>query len=209
MIRRLLARAYLRSIGWTLHGTPPDRDHIGVLLAAPHTANLDFPIMIATAWANDLRPKFLAKKELFHGPAEYFWTLAGGIPTDRKDPGTLIEDLVRRARSQEAFMLVIAPEGTRKLSKGWKSGFYRIAQEADIPVTACSVDGTVKEIWFGPTLHLTGDVRADMDVIRAFYVDKRGVDPSKASPVRLAAEDAAAVPDSDADPDERPTALGA
>lgn len=189
MIRRFLSKAYLRAIGWTIHGTPPDRDHIGILLAAPHTANLDFPLMLSTAWATDLRPRYLAKRELFNGPAKYWWTLTGGIPTDRRDPGTLIEDLVSRARSGEAFILVIAPEGTRRLGKGWKSGFYRIAMEADIPVTACSVDSATKQIWFGPTFHLTGDKKADMDRMREFYADKGGIDPTKKSPVQLATEE--------------------
>ena len=33
-------------------------------------------------------------------------------------------------------------------------------------------------------------MRADMDQLRTFYLDKRGVDPSRKSPVRLAGEDA-------------------
>ena len=40
----------------------------------------------------------------------------------------------------------------------------------------------------GPTYRLTGDVRADMDVIRAFYADKVGVNPAKTSVPRLRAE---------------------
>ncbi len=190
MIRRFLAKAYLRLIGWTILGTPPDREHIGILLAAPHTSNMDFPLMLSTAYASNLRPKYLAKKELFNGPAKYWWTITGGVPIDRKNPGTIVEDLTRRASSGESFILVIAPEGTRKLTTGWKSGFYRIAMDAEIPVTPCSVDSVTKEIWFGPTFRLTGDVSADMDRMREFYEDKRGVDPSKKSPVRLAMEDA-------------------
>lgn len=191
MIRQALGRAALRATGWRIHGTPPDPDHIGILLAAPHTSNWDFPLMLATAWATQLHPKYLAKKELFHQPSKIVIATTGGIATDRDNPGTLVEDLIRRARSGEAFILVMAPEGTRKVSEGWKSGFYRIAREADIPVTPCSVDSAAREIWFGPTFHLTGNVADDMDRMRAFYAGKGGVRPERKSPVRLSVEPAA------------------
>jgi 1-acyl-sn-glycerol-3-phosphate acyltransferase len=109
----------------------------------------------------------------------------GGIPVDRDNPGTLIADLTESATSGEGFVLVLAPEGTRKLGNGWRSGFYRLAMEADIPVTPCSVDRATREICFGPTFRLTGDVIADMDRMRAFYADKHGLRPALASPVRL------------------------
>jgi 1-acyl-sn-glycerol-3-phosphate acyltransferase len=189
MLRRLIGSAYLRAIGWTIHGTAPDREHIGVMLAAPHTANQDFLLMLSTAWASELRPKYLIKKEFVQGPLKPFFTLTGAIATDRKNPGTLVEDLTERAKAGESFILVIAPEGTRALTKGWKSGFYRIALDAGIPVTPCSVDSATKQIWFGPSMQLTGDMGADMDRLRAFYADKGGVDPSKKSPVRLPGED--------------------
>lgn len=188
MLRRILGSAYLRATGWTIHGTPPDRDHIGLMLAAPHTANVDFMLMLSTAWANDLRPKYLIKKEWVRGPVGLFFTSTGAIGVDRADPGTVVEDLAERARTGESFILVIAPEGTRKLTKGWKSGFYRIALDGGIPVTPCSVDSATKEITFGPTFHLTGDVTADMDRIRAFYADKGGINPQLKSPVRLQSE---------------------
>lgn len=188
MIRRLMGKAYLRSIRWTVHGTPPSSDHIGILLAAPHTSSHDFLLMLSTAWSTDIRVRYLIKKELYRGPAMYWWKFTGGIETDRHNPGTLVDDLVGRARSGDAFTLLIAPEGTRKLGEGWKSGFYRIALEAGIPVTPCSVDSATREVWFGPELRMTGDVRADMDLLRAFYADKGGVHPERKSPVRLAQE---------------------
>jgi hypothetical protein len=42
----------------------------------------------------------------------------------------------------------------------------------------------------GPTVDLTGDVRADMDVVRAFYADKSGVHPALRTEPRLREEDA-------------------
>ena len=185
MIRKALGAGALRLAGWHIEGEPPPTDHVGVLLAAPHTSNLDFPLMLATAWATELRVRYLAKRELFRPPLGALMRATGGIPVDRDNPGTLIADLTARATSGEGFVLVLAPEGTRKLGDGWRSGFYRLATEADIPVTPCSVDRATREICFGPTFRLTGDVVADMDRMRAFYADKHGLRPALASPVRL------------------------
>ena len=35
MFRRFLGKTYLRAIGWTVEGTPPTTDHVGILLAGP------------------------------------------------------------------------------------------------------------------------------------------------------------------------------
>jgi 1-acyl-sn-glycerol-3-phosphate acyltransferase len=185
MIRKALGTSALRAARWRLEGTPPPPDHVGILLAAPHTSNLDFPLMLATAWATELHVRYLAKRELFRPPLGTLMRRTGGIPVDRENPGTLIEDLTARARLGQGFVLVLAPEGTRQKSVGWRSGFYRLATAAEIPVTACSVDRATRLICFGPTFHLTGDVAADMDRLRAFYADKHGVRPDLASPVRL------------------------
>src|SRR5690606_36896963 len=100
------------------------------------------------------------------------------------DPAGLVDDLVARMAAGERFYLVVTPEGTRSGS-GWKSGFYRIARAADLPVTLGYVDRTTMTTGLGPTIELTGDVRADMDVVRAFYADKSGVVPARRTEPRL------------------------
>lgn len=81
----------------------------------------------------------------------------------------------------------MTPEGTRS-GDGWRSGFYRIAMAADLPVTLGYVDVTTRTTGLGPTIRLTGDVAGDMDRIRAFYADKAGVHPHKRTEPRLASE---------------------
>ena len=85
-------------------------------------------------------------------------------------------------------VLVLAPDGTRTRTDHWKSGFYRIAEQADLPVCLGYCDAQNKRMGFGPVIRLTGDVKADMDVIREFYADVRGVNPVKATPPRLREE---------------------
>jgi len=112
----------------------------------------------------------------------------GGIPIDRHNPVGLVRDLIRQAAGGDPFLLIIAAEGTRKKADYWKSGFYRIARSANLPVAMAFVDGPTKTTGFGPTLRPTGDVAADMDAIRAFYADKRGIHPARKTEPRLREE---------------------
>jgi len=188
--RRTVARAYWRVSRWTLRTERVPQDGSGIILGAPHTSNWDFVLMLAIAWEAGLPFRWLGKHTLFRGPAGPLMRGLGGIPVDRRDPAGLVDDLVARMGAGEHFYLVVTPEGSRSGS-GWKSGFYRIARATDLPVTLGYVDRTTMTAGLGPTLTLTGDVRADMDRVRAFYADKAGVVPARRTEPRLRDEGAA------------------
>ena len=84
--------------------------------------------------------------------------------------------------------LVIAPEGTRAAAPCWRSGFYRIATAARVPVVMTFLDYESKVAGIGPTLHLSGDIAADMDEIRAFYTGIGGLHPENQGPIELREE---------------------
>lgn len=182
-----LARRALASRGWTLVGSPPE-EPVVVLVCAPHTSNWDFPLMLLIAAAGGVKPRFLMKAEAFRGPASPVLKRLGGIPVDRDNAAGIVGDLVEHARSSERFALTIAPEGTRKAGGHWKSGFYRVARDAGIPMVLCYIDKPTATMGFGPTITVTGDVAADMDKVRAFYADKHGVVPANRSEPQLREE---------------------
>ncbi|ADG76331.1 phospholipid/glycerol acyltransferase [Cellulomonas flavigena DSM 20109] len=188
-VRRAVARAFWRVSRWELRTERVPRGGAGILIGAPHTSNWDFVLMLGIAWEQDLPFRWLGKHTLFQGPAGPMMRALGGIPVDRRDPAGLVDDLVARMAAGERFYLVVTPEGTRSGS-GWKSGFYRIARAANLPVTLGYVDRTTMTTGLGPTIELTGDVRADMDVVRAFYADKSGVVPARRTEPRLRDEGA-------------------
>lgn len=188
MNKAAIARKMLERAGWQLIGEPP-ADPVALVIAAPHTSNWDLPLMLAMTRAVGISPHFLMKKELFRGPVAPLMRAIGAVPVDRAAAAGVVEGLVAQARSGEHFHLVIAPEGTRKPGKYWKSGFYRIASQANIPIVMGSCDGPSRTVMYGPTLRPSGDVRADMDIVRAFYADKRGVNPAKRTEPRLREED--------------------
>lgn len=188
MLRRAVARIYWAVSRWRLVSTPaPSRPT--VLIGAPHTSNWDFVVMLAIAWRLGIHVRWLGKHTLFRGWRGPIMRGLGGIPVDRSDPGRVVRDVVERVRSGEVFGLVVTPEGTRSAGTYWKSGFYRIAREAGMPVTLGYVDRTTGTAGLGVTIDLTGDVAADMDRVRAFYADKAGIRPERRTEPRLREED--------------------
>ncbi|MEE6281590.1 1-acyl-sn-glycerol-3-phosphate acyltransferase [Georgenia sunbinii] len=184
--RRALAGLYWRCSRWQPDPQPPPGDG-GILLGAPHTSNWDFVLMLALAWHWGIPVRYLGKASLFTRPFGRLMRALGGIPVQRDDPSRLVPELVAELRGRQAY-LVITPEGTRGPAPYWKSGFYRIAREAGLPVTLGYVDRRVMTAGLGPTLTLTGDVTADMDRVRAFYAGKVGVKGARPVP-RLRSED--------------------
>lgn len=151
---------------------PPDGAR--VVLGAPHTSNFDFLLMLALAWQGRLNIHWLGKRELFKGPGGPLMRALGGIAVDRKNPAGVVDRVLELARSDDRFILVVTPEGSRT-GTYWRSGFYRIARGAGLPLSLGYADGSTRTAGIGPTITLTGDVAADMDVIRDFYRDKSGV----------------------------------
>lgn len=189
-IRRALARAFFTISRYEHRSTTRPTDGVGVLVGAPHTSNWDFIFMLALAWDLGISVKYLGKNTLFTGPFGWVMRGLGGIPVDRANPAGLVDAIVERIAAGERFYLVVTPEGTRSKGKFWKSGFLRIARTTQVPVTLGYVDRPTRTVGLGVTFEPTGDVRADMDVVRAFYADKQGVRPALRTEPRLREEDA-------------------
>lgn len=143
--------------------------------------------LLASAFG--VRLSWAGKSTLFRGPLGWIARRLGGIAVDRTAPQDLVSQLVASFRSREKLGLVIAPSGTRSRTDYWKSGFYHLARAANVPVVLAVLDYGKKEGGFGPTIHVTGDVRADMDRIRAFYAGATPRRPENLGPIRLRSEE--------------------
>ena len=195
MIRRFVARVYWTFSRWTLR-TEPAPTRPTVLIGAPHTSNWDFVLMLGIAWRLGIPVRWLGKASLFAGWRGPIMRGLGGIPVQRDDASRVVDEVVARVHAGEVFGLVVTPDGTRGGNEYWKSGFYRIAREAGMPVTLGYVDRTTMTTGLGPTITLTGDVAADMDVVRAFYEGKVGLRPGNETTPLL--RDESGEPDVDA-----------
>jgi 1-acyl-sn-glycerol-3-phosphate acyltransferase len=184
-----LARSILESAGWQIefNGLPATQ---GVAIVYPHTSNWDFPVGLLAKWALGFSPSFWGKDSLFKVPLFGAWMRwVGGVPVDRKSPRGLVEQMVDRVKKakqdDQFFWLVIAPEGTRGYHEHWRSGFYRVAHQADVPLALVYFDYQEKVIGFDRFIHLTGDADADMAVIAEYLAHRHGKRPELAGPVRL------------------------
>ena len=184
-----LARCILQLLGWRLlwDGLPARQ---GVLVVYPHTSNWDFPIGLLAKWAFGLQVTFWGKDSLFRVPGFSHWMRwLGGVPVDRRAPGGVVGDMVARMRAARAadrmLWLALAPEGTRSRGAGWRSGFYRVAVQADAPVALVHLDFGRKRIGVAACLRLGGDETADMAEIARRFAGVRGYRPQLAAPIRL------------------------
>jgi 1-acyl-sn-glycerol-3-phosphate acyltransferase len=163
-----LGRFMTRLRGWRIEGEVPDEPKM-ILLVAPHTSNWDFLTGLWAKFALRLKAGFLGKHTLFWWPLGVFLRSIGGIAIDRSKPAGITEDSTRAFRESERLMLVIAPEGTRSKSKRWKSGFYRIAVAAEVPILLVAFDYPRKVIRLGPLFRPTGDYEKDLAEIQSHY----------------------------------------
>jgi 1-acyl-sn-glycerol-3-phosphate acyltransferase len=167
-LRAAIGRGMLRLFGWRIGGGPPDVAKC-VVIAAPHSSNRDFFLGIAAVFALRLDAHFIGKAELFRGPLGPVMRWLGGLAVDRRHPEGVVEQVVEMFKARDRLMLAVAPEGTRKPVARWKSGFYRIAVGAGVPIVPGYFDNGRRLVGFGNAFHPSGDAEADIAALRAFY----------------------------------------
>lgn len=187
-----LARGVLRLLGWRVlfQGLPARQ---GVLAVYPHTSNWDFIVMILAKWAVGVTVCFWGKDTLFGVPLLGAWLRwLGGVPVDRHNPKGVVGQAIDHVRAckqaDRYFWLGLAPEGTRRLSGGWRSGFYQTACGAGVPVGLIRLDYGRREVSVLDFIRLSGDEAQDMARIATVYTGVQGLKPAHAAPVRLVSQ---------------------
>jgi 1-acyl-sn-glycerol-3-phosphate acyltransferase len=168
-LSQFIAKSLMSIFGWRIEADIPDVPKF-VLVGAPHTSNWDFLLTMSTVFSLGIRISWLAKQSLFRWPHKGLMEWLGGIPVDRSmKGGGLVEQLVAAFNSREKFIVAIMPEGTRSKVREWKTGFYRIAQEAEVPIVLVRFDYGRRVMGIGPTIEASGDLAGDMAHIKAHY----------------------------------------
>ena len=168
-----IAALFLKMVGWrTQDQSPPEGGF--VFVAAPHTSNWDVFYMLAVAAKERIAIHWLAKASLFKRPFGGLMRWLGGIPVEQGRRTAVVEAAVAAFRARPGLILGISPEGTRSKVDHWKSGFYRIAQEARVPVVPGFLDFGRKLGGTGEAIEMTGSPEVDFPRIRAFYEHMRG-----------------------------------
>jgi 1-acyl-sn-glycerol-3-phosphate acyltransferase len=166
---RWFGRTILRLGGWRMVGAFPDIPRL-VLIGAPHSSNWDGVWGFAAKLALGLDIKILGKDSLFRVPLlGGFLHRIGVIPVDRSAASGVVEQAAAMIRGADRFWFGLAPEGTRRRVERWKTGFWKIAKAADVPVLPAYFHYPERIIGIGEVFHLGDDMAADMARIRAWY----------------------------------------
>ncbi len=166
---RWLGRSVLRLGGWHMAGAFPDIPKL-VLIAAPHSSNWDGIWGFAVKLALGLDVKVLGKDALLKVPLlGPLLARLGVIGINRNAAHGVVTQMAAMIRDADQMWLAIAPEGTRKPVERWKTGFWKIASAADVPVLPVYFHYPDKVVGVGPTFALSDDMEADLARIRAWY----------------------------------------
>jgi len=174
---RCLSLTIWKLLGWRLIGAPPPERKF-VLIAAPHTSNWDFPLMLMVSFICRFDARWMGKHTLFPKPVGWFMRWLGGIPIDRRSSGNVVAQTVEAFEEQESLILINTPEGTRSTVSQWKTGFYHIAAGANVPVVPAYVDAPKKEVGILDPFWTTGHVEKDIAFLQSLYADKTGFNPA-------------------------------
>ncbi len=158
----------LKKMGWTSVGGPMTEKK-AIVLGVPHTSAKDFVVSYLFYTQFGKTAHVMIKKEFFFWPLGVLLRKVGCIPVDRRNAATLVKSLITEMEKEEEFHLAIAPEGTRKAIRKWKTGYHLIAREVGCPVYTGYFDWGTKRISVGTKIELTEDARADTDRIQARY----------------------------------------
>ena len=172
---RAFSIGFLKLTGWRVEGALPAHAAKSVLIAAPHTSNWDLPYTLMVAFALRLNIRWMGKHSLFRAPFGGVMRWLGGIAVNREQSTNLVAASAQAIRGADSpLQLIVPPEGTRSKTRYWKTGFYYIAREAQVPIVMAYMDYERKLSGLGPLFEPTGDVDADMATIKAFYAPFKG-----------------------------------
>ena len=182
------AHAVLRWFGWRVvfDGLPARQ---GVFVVYPHTSNWDFPYAVMAKWAIGWDLKFWAKDSLFRLPLFGTWLRwLGGVSLSRKGSQGAVSEMLghfaKALREDRFFWLALSPEGTRRRTEGWRSGFYQVALGADVPLALVRLDYAQKTVDVSAFVRLSGDAQADYAHMAAVLASSQGKHADQASPIR-------------------------
>lgn len=170
---RVISRTVYRLAGWTMVGELPNQPKL-VVVAGPHTSNWDGVLAVFTLFALDLKASWFVKNDIFVVPFKRALYWLGAFPVNRKAPRGLIGEVKNQFDSQSKMWLCITPEGTRSKVNAWKTGFYRIAVETNVPILPLRVDFVDRTLEFGEVFEPTGDMDADVATLKAWVSQGRG-----------------------------------
>lgn len=176
-MKRFASFILFRVLGWKMDTNFPTHLKKYVVIAAPHTSWVDFPIAILARMSSGIMINYIGKDSLFKGPFGFFFRALGGTPVDRSKNNKLVDAIIELFNSKDEFRLGLSPEGTRKKVDKWKTGFYFIAKGAKVPIVMATLDFENKQIKISDPFYPTDEMEKDFEVFSTFYKNVKGKNP--------------------------------
>ena|GEM_PF-439024 len=180
-----IAGTLLKIAGWRIEGALPSNKKF-IVIVAPHTSNWDFflGLSLGLYWDAMRKTVWFGKHTLFVGFVGRFLRRLGGIPINRSRPHRVVPETLKAINKRDEMILALAPEGTRRWTDHWKSGFYLIALKSGLPVALAFIDYRGKRIGVGPLVKFTGDQQEDWALLANFYQKEWAKYPEDFSDIR-------------------------
>jgi len=168
-------------LGWKV-SKPYFQEKSYVIVAAPHTSNWDFVFGRLAMSALKVPQKVLMKKEMFFFPLNYILRGLGAIPIDRAGNMKMVDYIISVFKANPDFIFSISPEGTRSYTEKWRTGFYQIAMQANVPLVFGRLDYKLKSLEMSPVFYPSGNLIKDFEEIKAYFSHSTGLNPEKYNP---------------------------
>lgn len=159
---------FFHLMGWKIIGDFPMLNKF-IVAVVPHRSNLDFVVGVLVRTILNEEINFIGKKELFNPFTGWFFTAMGGSPINRGKNENKVTAIAEIFNTRERFRLAIAPEGTRKKVDRWRTGFYHIALEANIPILLVNFNYNVKKVSFLKLFYPTGNLKKDLSLMEGYF----------------------------------------
>lgn len=171
-----LCKKIFQLLGWKVVGTLPVDLKKAIFIVAPHYTWFDFFIGLGSRATLGKEIGFLGKKELFVNKFYgWFFYATGGHPVDRFSKNGAVGSVADLFAAHEQLFVAIAPEGTRKNVQKLRTGFYYMAQAANVPLIFVGFEFPTKTVFFNEKpFYVTGDIEQDMLEIKAFFKTIKG-----------------------------------
>ncbi len=177
MIKQIAKWLFEDVWGWRVVGPVPIIPKY-LIVVAPHTSNWDFLIgVLFRKFTEGFDPKYVAKKDLFVWPIGFIFRALGGFPVERSKKTNFVESLVNVYNTEEKFATTITPEGMRKYNGKWKTGFYHVAKNANIPIVRIAFDYGSMQVIFSEPYTVTKGVDETIDEFKRYYSQYTGKNP--------------------------------
>jgi len=184
---KFLCRLIFKLSGWTLNNKMPANISKCVMIAAPHTSNWDLVYALAAYDMMGIPMRFTLKDQLMKFPWNLVFKPIGAIAIDRRpkveggERKSMVEAMTDLFNGRDALNVMVTPEGSRSKREKWKTGFYYVALNANVPIGLGYLDYKKKEAGIGGMVYPSGDIKKDMKIIIDFYRHVTPCHPEKFS----------------------------